>query len=391
MLILYAAMKFDYGKPEQGYSFEHYNFHDSLLHMGHDILYFDFMTLLQSRGRDGMNRRLIEVAKAEKPGLMFTVLFTDELDRKAVRQITDDTDTVTINWFCDDHWRFDGYSRHWAGCFNWVVTTAASALPKYENAGIHNVIKSQWACNSFLYRKLPLPLVHDVSFVGQPHGNRREIIQAVKDAGIQVDAWGTGWPSGRLSQETMIRTFNQSRINLNLANASVSGPASASPAPGALRRTLSRSLDRVPLGAGLKRAARRGMEVLRASASGARPPASAGPQACAELDQIKGRNFEIPGSGGFLLTGRADDLECYYEIGKEIVCFDGVDDLIGKLRHYLAHEEERAAIARAGYERTLREHTYTHRFRDILRRAGVAGAPAAPTAEARPGRTVDVT
>src|SRR2546428_11886335 len=118
MLILYAAMKFDYERPEQGYSFEHYNSHDSLLHMGHDILYFDFMPLLQSRGTDGMNRRLIEVAKAEKPGLMFTVLFTDELGRKAVRQITDDTDTVTINCFCDDHCRFDAYSRHCAVCFN---------------------------------------------------------------------------------------------------------------------------------------------------------------------------------------------------------------------------------------------------------------------------------
>jgi spore maturation protein CgeB len=58
MRILYAAMKYDYGKPEQGFSFEHYNFYHSLLYMGHDILYFDYMTLMQQHGRDGMNRRL---------------------------------------------------------------------------------------------------------------------------------------------------------------------------------------------------------------------------------------------------------------------------------------------------------------------------------------------
>ena len=57
MRILYVALKYDYGKLEQGYSFEHHNFYHSLLHMGHDILYFDFMTLMQEHGRESMNRK----------------------------------------------------------------------------------------------------------------------------------------------------------------------------------------------------------------------------------------------------------------------------------------------------------------------------------------------
>ena len=68
-----------------------------------------------------------------------------------------------------------------------------------------------------------------------------------------------------------------------------------------------------------------------------------------------------------MLTGKADDLDRYYEIGKEIVCFDDTKDLIDKIRYYLVHEEERAAIAQAGYERTLREHTYAHRFQAIFK------------------------
>ena len=42
MKILYAASKFDYGIPARGYSFEHYNFYDSLVGMGHEVEYFDF-------------------------------------------------------------------------------------------------------------------------------------------------------------------------------------------------------------------------------------------------------------------------------------------------------------------------------------------------------------
>jgi spore maturation protein CgeB len=91
-------------------------------------------------------------------------------------------------------------------------------------------------------------------------------------------------------------------------------------------------------------------------------------------EQIKGRNFEVPGCGGFLLTSGAEDLESYYELDKEIVCFDRSDDLIEKIKYYLAHDDERAAIARRGYERTQRDHTYARRFDDIFRKIGLVNA-----------------
>lgn len=365
MRILYVAMKYDYGKQDQGYSFEHYAFYHSLLHMGHDILYFDFMTLMQNHGRDGMNRRLLEVAKSESPDLMFTVLFKDELDPLMVRELTENTGITTLNWFCDDHWRFETYSRYWAPCFKWVVTTAASAMPKYASLGCHHVIKSQWACNDFLYRKMDLPLKYDAAFVGQPHGNRRQVIQALRRAGVKVHVWGTGWESGRLTQEEMIRVFNETRINLNLSNASPSPPPPA-PSPGSRARAwLSRSLDSIPLGSRVKAMRKALFPGRRASAPApaAEMVQTLGPQ---PTDQIKARNFEIPGCGGFLLTGKAENLEEYYEIGKEVVCFGDVDELVEQVRYYLNHEQERAAIAEAGYQRTLRDHTYRRRFSDIF-------------------------
>jgi spore maturation protein CgeB len=392
MKVLYVATKYDYGKQERGYSFEHYNFYHSLLHMGHDILYFDFMSLMQEYGREWMNRRLLEVAKAERPELMLTVLFTNELDRAVVREITENTDAVTLNWFCDDHWRFDNYSRHWAPCFNWVVTTARSALPKYEDMGYRNVIKSQWACNHFLYRKCDLSLEHEVSFVGQPHGNRREIVQALSDAGIDVKVWGTGWGSGRLSQEEMIRIFSQSHINLNLSNASE--PVST---PGLRARNLARKwvsgfLSVAPFGSQLKATVKRWLSAIGDSAHAARTPDRLKGGSGQYTDQIKGRNFEIPGCGGFLLTGRAEDLENYYEIDKEIVCFDDTHGLIEKVHYYLTHEDDRAVIAQAGYQRTLRDHTYAHRFTEIFQRAGLPFTPLSVVLEGKvqPGQTEEV-
>ena len=392
MVILYVAMKHDYGKPEQGLSFEHWNFYDALARMGHTILYFDFMTLLERRGRAGMNRRLLEVARTERPALMFTVLFRDEIEAAVVRRLPDEAGMVTLNWFCDDQWRFDDFSRRWTPFFTWVVTTASSALPRYARAGLRNVIKSQWACNHFAYRRLPgVPLKYDVTFIGQPHGGRREIILALREAGLDIKVWGQGWDSGRLPQEQMIEVFNQSRVNLNLAGSS-SAPLSFAARLGTQARCrVSAAIGALPGGAGIKSFARRALAAARASTPGAPGPRSAPPRPTPYPSQMKGRNFEVPGCGGFLLTDAAEDLQDYYEAGREIALFDGLPDLIGRVRHFLRHEEERAAIARAGYERTMREHTYVHRFCDIFRAAGLPAAPAESLlAGVKPGETVEI-
>jgi spore maturation protein CgeB len=371
MQILYVAPKYDYGKPERGYGFEHHNFYDFLERSGHDILYFDFMTLLQRKGREYLNRRLLDIARTEKPDFMFSVLFTDEFSREAIAQVSNLSHTVTLNWFCDDHWRFDNFSSQWAPCFNWAVTTARSALPKYEQLRSPNVIKSQWACNHLLYRKLDLPLLYDVTFVGQPHGNRREIVAALQKRGINVRTYGLGWDGGRVSQDEMIRVFNQSRINLNFSNASVkSGSTQGGVADKGLH-WVARSLDRMPFGSAVKKA---GSEVFKM----VQKASPANLDTTGYADQIKGRNFEVPGCGGFMLTPPADDLETYYEIGEEVVCFSGLDDLTEKIKYYLSHENERSAIAARGYQRTVRDHTYAQRFEEIFKIIGLSAETSGP-------------
>jgi spore maturation protein CgeB len=89
------------------------------------------------------------------------------------------------------------------------------------------------------------------------------------------------------------------------------------------------------------------------------------------IPQIKARHFEIPACGGFTMTAVADDLDKFYVPGKEMVMYKNDADLAEKVHYYLAHEEERAAIARAGYERTIREHTYEKRFGEIFKAIGL--------------------
>jgi spore maturation protein CgeB len=78
------------------------------------------------------------------------------------------------------------------------------------------------------------------------------------------------------------------------------------------------------------------------------------------------RLYEATGSGALLMTDGYENLSEILEPGREVVTYDGVDDLIEKVQYYLAHETERINIAAAGQARTLTEHTYSHRVEELV-------------------------
>jgi spore maturation protein CgeB len=152
----------------------------------------------------------------------------------------------------------------------------------------------------------------DATFIGQPHGDRRAVLQALRRAGISVEAWGYGWPRGKLSTRQAVEVINESAINLNLSNA-VTGAA----------------------------------------------------------DQIKGRDFEVPACRALLLTQNVEAMGDYYDLGSEVLTYDGFDDLVAKIRWVKDHPAEADRVREAGYRRVLRDHTYEGRFAEIFRQAGV--------------------
>lgn len=349
MKILYIAMKYNpiFRDPTRGFSFEHYNFYDSLVKMEnrkHEIIYFPFDEIMYEMGRDEMNRKLLQVVYQENPDLCFFILFTDEIKQETIKEITEKSGAVTFNWFADDHWRFDVYSKYWAPLFHWISTTDSQAPEKYQKIGYKNVIKTQWGCNHFLYKPLNIEKKYDITFVGQSHGNRKEIVEKIRRSSMHVKCWGSGWEGGRIPQEEMTRLFSESKVNLNLtASSGMWNPKTL------FRGLASRRSDGIIVFDSFRK--------WFNNLSGLRRY---------RREQIKGRTFEIPGCGGFLLTASADNLSDYYEDVKEVVIFNNIDDLIQKLRYYLSHDKERKRIAHAGYQRTLRDHTYEKRFNEIF-------------------------
>ncbi len=84
-------------------------------------------------------------------------------------------------------------------------------------------------------------------------------------------------------------------------------------------------------------------------------------------DTYTSRTFEIPACGGFLLAERTDLQREYFAEDKEAVYFESDDELIEKVKFYLAHEDLRRRIAEAGHHRAWHSgYACTERLRKCI-------------------------
>ena len=81
---------------------------------------------------------------------------------------------------------------------------------------------------------------------------------------------------------------------------------------------------------------------------------------------IKPYLFDYPAGGALIATNYLPAVERYFDYGKELIGFESTEELIGKIRYYLAHPQEADEIRAAGRARVLREHTWRHVWPRIL-------------------------
>lgn len=357
---LLLAPRFDGHVAERGPSFEDQTFGHALRGLGWRVEHFDDVAEARAHGVSAMNRRLTERVRGDRPTLLFAVLRRALVHRRTIRAVTQGGQTRTFNWYCDDHWQFETVSRRWTPCFGLVGTTSAAAYPRYGERGWSNVIQTQWAADPSVFRPVADAPACDVAFVGQPYGGRGDAVRALRDAGIDARGFGAGWPGGRLSREAMVAAMAGAKLVLNFAGSSVGG---FSAADRFLRSSAAERVARAPVGWRAIDLARSAAVRRRASRGGA--GVSPGPA------QVKARVFEAAACGSCLVTEPAEDFASLLAPGREAVLFRNRDELLWACRSLLGDEAGRAAMARAGRERVLREHTWAHRLAKVFERLGL--------------------
>jgi spore maturation protein CgeB len=322
MKLLFVLMKYDYGVEERGFSFEYLNTYSPAVDVfGEDnVLVFDFMTEYKKNGKHKMNDTLYEMVKSEKPDLTIFSLFKYEIDENTINKIK--SFTKTHCYFYDDPWR-QSFAKHWIKYFDYFSTPDYYMFKQYKSEGLEQSIFSPFGFNASIYVKKDLPLNYDITFVGGYSAYRKWIFHLLEKEGIKVNIFGRGWQGNKswVSTEEMVNIFNQSKINLNLSNATsydINFLLYSMKSPLALKNIIRTKKNK---------------------------------------EQVKGRHYEINGCGGFQLSYFVPGLNEAYEIDKEIAAYDNIYNLPEAIKFYLKHDELRCKIAQQGYERSLREHT----------------------------------
>lgn len=358
MKILTAFFKYDYGITARGESLEKHIMFPSLVATGAEVVPFWLEENGYPDNLPELQINLLNYADEINPDIIFFILLRDEINLETLKKLK--LKYITINWFCDDQWRFNDFTVKVAPSLSYSITVDKYSLPDYYQIGCRNVLFSQWATNYLAKEnEIKKPIyMYDISFVGGRNITREWIVYELKKAGYRVECFGAGWDNGRVSFDEMNKIFLASQINLNLSN--------SLPTDYRFRKYLIAKIIQMFFTYNFKDSLFSNIKAKLFLIKFFLFPGNS----LKNVEQIKARNFEIPGCGGFELSQYAPGIEDYYIIGSELAIYGNIDDLKVMIKYYLFNDNEREKIRLSGYERT-KVYTYKNQFIKILRKIKV--------------------
>jgi spore maturation protein CgeB len=192
-----------------------------------------------------------------------------------------------------------------------ALTTAPEAVQWYQKENVPALFFPEGSSLDF-YHPLNIEKKYDVGFVGANYGYRKEIVQKIEKAGINITTFGKGWENGKLPLDKTNEFFNQCKI------------------------------------------------VLGAGTIGY----------CKDFFSLKLRDFDGPLSGSMYITTYNQDLEELFE-EDELVMYKTLDELVDKIKYNLENEQERKIIAKKGFEKVKNYYTYEQTLRKVFLTVGI--------------------
>jgi len=200
--------------------------------------------------------------------------------------------------------------RKWAQLFDLNITNSQIASSWYQQQGVGCIYAPQGVhIPQGFTEPTHASYKYPISFLGSHKLDRETIINRLRQSQLPITVFGQGWPQAEwVSDPNAI--FRASQINLGLGLATPN------------------------------------------------------------LTTIKGRDFECPGVGACYLTTYNWELTNWWDVGKEILCYRNVEELVEMFAWYRNRPGDCLKIAQAAWRRSVNEHTWDKRFRKIFREIG---------------------
>lgn len=206
----------------------------------------------------------------------------------------------------------DDYAR-WIRSFDLNLTSSLAAADWYRERGAAVRYMPQGFCPDPRFSQPPIHAQYEnpFSFVGSWKPERAELVEKLDSLGMAPKLFGKGWKNSCWADDPQT-IFRSSQINLGIGYALAS----------------------------------------------------------AKIANAKGRDIECPAVGACYLTTYHWELAEMFEIGKEVLCYRNLEELVEMLTYYSKRPNICLEIAQAAHRRAHAEHTWEYRLRGLFREIG---------------------
>jgi spore maturation protein CgeB len=277
-------------------------------------------TKIKSLSNYFLGRKILAVCEKEKPDIFFATKGTalDSETLSAIRSLG----IKTVNWFPENiyhplYWKW--FLKNYQN-YDYFFSFISKIVADFSNRARTKFIYMPFAVDPDLYQPGDLTVDDrkkyecDICFVGAMYPEREEILNNLRDLGLNLKIFGwKNWSGSSLAE------YYKGPLNI-------------------AEMAKVYSLAKISLATNLK-------------------PENSG---------ANNRTFEIIAAHGFEISDNQKDLNGLFEIGKEIEVFTDSEDLKRKIFYYLSNERKRKEIISAGYVRLLKDHTFDIRAGQII-------------------------
>lgn len=371
------------------YDWHHYHIIGELRFSGHDVIYCDPVEILGRTGTvDEYSEVLVEQAKElwslDGVDLLFGTATDTTLRPDAIREISH-LGVPTVNLATDDL-SVPFHIREIAGSFDLTWTSVRENEGLLKSYGAKTIVMP-WAANPHVFKPTNAEEEQVIGFVGTCYGARAQHAIKLFQAGIPVRIYGKPprnnnyksfdnpatralrlfrqmaphvyqsmhFPSGRKCVWSALkRSFVEILISTDRSTEESSATKAIEYLPGPSFENVGDVFSRLALSLG---------SLELGSTYVLKTP----------LLFIRLREFEVPMCGGVHIANRSLELQEYFDEDKEMLYYDNPEELVDKARFYLhpARDAIRARIRQQARARSVRQHTWTHRFNKIFASLGI--------------------
>ncbi|MBI2630282.1 glycosyltransferase [Candidatus Pacearchaeota archaeon] len=301
-------------KRDQEFAYK--NFFLPMQKIFQEVVPFDLRKRYFIYGKRKMNQDLLKTIEKVKPDYILFSMSYDEVFFKTLETIRKKyPNTALLQWFGDDTWRFDDWSRHIVLFFDYILSSEKNEHD-YKKDGI-NTAHFLNGANQDVFKPMDTEKKYDVTFVGGAIRDRPDFSRFLKQNNINIRVFGMGWEKypdlkdiygGYKSTEECVEIMNQTKINLSY---------SKTPIP-----------EKVDT-------------------------------------HVKAKIFEVPACKSFLLMEHFPRVEELFKNSSKLT-FKTKEELLEKVRYYLSHEKEREKLTLELYKETMKKFLWDRQFENVF-------------------------